>query len=210
MNSSLILTFWEWKNVRNGSTISNSLFGKHIWEKPIDFKPRNILTYSTKSQYLSKHIFDLVWFVYVLIFGNSQDLYFQMSEISKIPPSLSVCVGIPYAKTKTIVFQRAGKSCLNYLVHFGHGSQNSRVQNFGHAKFVILSTMNTFWPRVAKVTIIFAHALILVIILATCCENHHAFWPRLNFGHPSVLATHFLCWPRMPQFWSRLHHSGSP
>ena len=67
-------------------------------------------------------------------------------------------------------------------MHFGHGGQNGSAQNLGHAKFVILATMNTFWPRVAKITIIFGHALILAIILATCGENLCAFWPRLNFS----------------------------
>ena len=47
-----------------------------------------------------------------------------------------------------------------------------------------------FWPRVAKIIIIFGHALIWATILAACGKDHHAFWPRLNFGHPSVLEIH--------------------
>ena len=54
--------------------------------------------------------------------------------------------------------------------------------------------MNIFCPRVAKITIIFGNALIWESILATCGENDYGFWPRLNFGHPSVLATHSLIW----------------
>ena len=52
--------------------------------------------------------------------------------------------------------------------------------------------MDTTWPRVAKIQILFDHALIWATILAKCGENHYAFWPRLTFGHPSVSATHSL------------------
>ena len=59
-----------------------------------------------------------------------------------------------------------------------------RGQSVGHTY--------TFWPHIAKILLIFGHALILDAILATRGQNLYAFWPYLNFGHPCIFATYIL------------------
>ena len=80
-----------------------------------------------------------------------------------------------------------------YLLHFATVSIIVACPELWPRKInKMFASMNTFWPRMAKMILVFGHALILDAILATRGQNHYAFWPRLNFGHPCILATHTL------------------
>ena len=52
----------------------------------------------------------------------------------------------------------------SYLFCFGHGGQNSRASKILATQNIILASMNTFWPRMAKLIFIFGHPLIFAAL----------------------------------------------
>ena len=89
---------------------------------------------------------------------------------------------------KQIVFYGADQNCLNYLPHFGHGGQNSRVSK-------ILATHgqnnNHFWLR-TNFGRIFGHVWRKSCSLSLCFGRRPSFWPAPHFGRHNRFSRMFV------------------